>query len=48
VLERATLTVPGWPAEQPSRGRAGEHGPELTALLADLQGLAREHPAATW
>jgi ring-1,2-phenylacetyl-CoA epoxidase subunit PaaC len=48
VLERATLTVPAWPAEQPSRGRAGEHGPELTALLADLQGLAREHPAATW
>jgi ring-1,2-phenylacetyl-CoA epoxidase subunit PaaC len=48
VLERATLTVPGWPAEQPSRGRAGQHGPELTALLADLQGLAREHPAATW
>jgi ring-1,2-phenylacetyl-CoA epoxidase subunit PaaC len=48
VLERATLTVPEWPAERPSRGRAGEHGPELTALLADLQGLAREHPAATW
>jgi ring-1,2-phenylacetyl-CoA epoxidase subunit PaaC len=48
VLERATLTVPGWPAEHPSRGRAGQHGPELTALLADLQGLAREHPAATW
>ena len=48
VLERATLTVPAWPAEQPSRGRLGQHGPELTALLADLQGLAREHPAATW
>jgi ring-1,2-phenylacetyl-CoA epoxidase subunit PaaC len=48
VLGQATLTVPAWPAEQPSRGRAGQHGPELTALLADLQGLAREHPAATW
>jgi ring-1,2-phenylacetyl-CoA epoxidase subunit PaaC len=48
VLERATLTVPAWPAEQPSRGRAGEHGPELTALLADLQGLARAHPDAGW
>jgi ring-1,2-phenylacetyl-CoA epoxidase subunit PaaC len=48
VLERATLTVPEWPAEQPARGRSGQHGPELTALLADLQGLAREHPAATW
>ena len=48
VLERATLTVPPWPAEQPSPGRAGQHGPELTELLAELQGLARQHPAATW
>jgi ring-1,2-phenylacetyl-CoA epoxidase subunit PaaC len=48
VVERATLTAPEWPADQPSRGRAGQHGPELTELLADLQGLAREHPAATW
>jgi ring-1,2-phenylacetyl-CoA epoxidase subunit PaaC len=48
VLERATLTVPAWPAEQPSRGRSGDHGSELTVLLADLQGLAREHPAGTW
>jgi ring-1,2-phenylacetyl-CoA epoxidase subunit PaaC len=42
------LTVPAWPAERTNRGRAGDHDPELTALLADLQGLAREHPAATW
>ncbi|MBM7807871.1 ring-1,2-phenylacetyl-CoA epoxidase subunit PaaC [Geodermatophilus bullaregiensis] len=48
VLEQATLRVPGWPADTPPRGRTGEHGPELTALLADLQGLARQHPAATW
>ena len=48
VLERATLTVPAWPADAPPRGRLGEHGPELAALLADLQGLARQHPAATW
>ncbi|WP_448613442.1 1,2-phenylacetyl-CoA epoxidase subunit PaaC [Modestobacter sp. URMC 112] len=48
VLERATLTVPEWPADAPPRGRLGEHGPELAALLADLQGLARQHPAATW
>ena len=48
VLERATLTVPAWPADAPPRGRQGEHGPELAALLADLQGLARQHPAATW
>jgi ring-1,2-phenylacetyl-CoA epoxidase subunit PaaC len=48
VLERATLRVPGWPADAPPRGRTGEHGPELTGILAGLQGLAREHPAATW
>ncbi|MCW2584318.1 MAG: paaC [Klenkia sp.] len=48
VLERATLTVPAWPAERPSPGRAGEHTGELAPLLATLQGLAREHPAATW
>lgn len=48
VLERATLTVPAWPADAPPRGRLGQHGPELTELLAELQGLARQHPAATW
>ena len=48
VLERATLRVPAWPADAPPRGREGRHGPELTGLLAGLQGLAREHPAATW
>jgi ring-1,2-phenylacetyl-CoA epoxidase subunit PaaC len=48
VLERATLTVPAWPADAEPRGRRGAHGPELTELLNTLQGLAREHPAATW
>lgn len=48
VLERATLTVPEWPADRPSPGRAGEHTDEMGPLLATLQGLAREHPAATW
>ncbi len=48
VLERATLTVPGWPDDAPPRGRVGEHGPELAELLGTLQSLAREHPAATW
>jgi ring-1,2-phenylacetyl-CoA epoxidase subunit PaaC len=48
VLTRATLDVPPLPAAAPPRGRVGEHGPELAALLAELQGLAREHPAATW
>jgi ring-1,2-phenylacetyl-CoA epoxidase subunit PaaC len=48
VLERATLQVPAWPADTPPRGRLGEHGPELTGLITELQGLARRHPAATW
>jgi ring-1,2-phenylacetyl-CoA epoxidase subunit PaaC len=48
VLERATLRVPSWPADAAPRGRDGEHGEQLTELLATLQGLAREHPAATW
>jgi ring-1,2-phenylacetyl-CoA epoxidase subunit PaaC len=48
VLTRATLTVPPWPAETAPRGREGRHGPDLAGLLADLQGLARQHPAATW
>ena len=48
VLDRATLRVPPWPADAAPRGRVGEHGEELTVLLAELQGLARQHPAATW
>ena len=48
VLEKATLTVPAWPADATPRGRLGTHGPELAELLGPLQTLAREHPAATW
>jgi ring-1,2-phenylacetyl-CoA epoxidase subunit PaaC len=48
VLDQATLSTPAWPAETGPRGRLGEPGPELAELLATLQGLAREHPAATW
>jgi ring-1,2-phenylacetyl-CoA epoxidase subunit PaaC len=48
VLDQATLKVPAWPADVAPRGRLGQHGPELTELLAELQGLARQHPAATW
>lgn len=48
VLDQATLRVPDWPADAPPRGRIGRHGPELTTLLETLQGLARQHPAATW
>jgi ring-1,2-phenylacetyl-CoA epoxidase subunit PaaC len=48
VLGQATLQVPEWPAGTAPRGRLGEHGAELGELLATLQGLARQHPAATW
>jgi ring-1,2-phenylacetyl-CoA epoxidase subunit PaaC len=48
VLQRATLAVPEWPADTAPRGRLGQHGPELAELLDTLQGLARQHPAATW
>jgi ring-1,2-phenylacetyl-CoA epoxidase subunit PaaC len=48
VLRHATLELPGWPDDAAPRGRLGEHGPELAALVGRLQGLAREHPAATW
>jgi ring-1,2-phenylacetyl-CoA epoxidase subunit PaaC len=48
VLERGTLKAPAWPSDVPPRGRTGVSGPERTALLEVLQGLARQHPAATW
>ena len=48
VLTAATLQHPGWPADAPPSGRLGRHGPELTELLDELQGLARKHPEATW
>jgi ring-1,2-phenylacetyl-CoA epoxidase subunit PaaC len=47
VLGQATLTVPTTPAA-PGGGRRGEHTPAMAPLLADLQGLTREHPGATW
>ncbi|TFV85952.1 1,2-phenylacetyl-CoA epoxidase subunit PaaC [Blastococcus sp. CT_GayMR16] len=48
VLTRATLRLPAWPADAAPGGRLGRHGPELPALLEELQGLARTHPQATW
>ena len=48
VLGRATLTAPPDPADREPAGRLGRHGPHLTELLSTLQGLARQHPAATW
>ncbi len=47
VLGQATLTVPTTPAA-PGGGRRGEHTEAMAPLLADLQGLAREHPGASW
>lgn len=47
VLSTATLTVPTVASDE-ARGRSGQHTEALTALLADLQGVARAHPAATW
>jgi ring-1,2-phenylacetyl-CoA epoxidase subunit PaaC len=47
VLSEATLTLPDVPAAQ-GGGRLGRHTEHLSELLADLQGLARAHPGATW
>jgi ring-1,2-phenylacetyl-CoA epoxidase subunit PaaC len=47
VLAEATLTLPSaLPAA--AGGRRGEHSEHLVELLADMQGLARAHPGATW
>ena len=32
----------------PGSGRDGEHTEHLAPLLAELQGVARAHPEATW
>ncbi|MEU9885259.1 1,2-phenylacetyl-CoA epoxidase subunit PaaC [Sphaerisporangium sp. NPDC051011] len=48
VLTTATLTRPleAGPAE--ALGRAGAHTDALTALLKEMQSVARAHPGATW
>jgi ring-1,2-phenylacetyl-CoA epoxidase subunit PaaC len=50
VLSEATLRVPGAPAAalDGRLGRRGEHTEHLDELLAQMQGLARAHPGATW
>jgi ring-1,2-phenylacetyl-CoA epoxidase subunit PaaC len=48
VLDAATLERPGPIEPSPVRGRHGEHSEELSALLAELQAVARAHPDATW
>jgi ring-1,2-phenylacetyl-CoA epoxidase subunit PaaC len=47
VVAGATLVLPDVPAAV-GGGRRGRHTEHLEALLADLQGLARAHPGATW
>jgi ring-1,2-phenylacetyl-CoA epoxidase subunit PaaC len=47
VLDEATLTVPD-AAPTGGGGRRGAHTEALEPLLAEMQGLAREHPGATW
>jgi ring-1,2-phenylacetyl-CoA epoxidase subunit PaaC len=49
VLASAALTEPPRDhAVTSTRGRSGQHTGALTELLADLQGVARAHPDATW
>jgi ring-1,2-phenylacetyl-CoA epoxidase subunit PaaC len=51
VLTRATLTRPAVPPVGTVGGRGGRQGAHtehLGHLLAELQGLARQHPGATW
>ncbi|QXJ24080.1 phenylacetate-CoA oxygenase subunit PaaC [Actinomadura graeca] len=47
VLRTATLPRPD-PVPPSVSGRAGSHTGALDDLLAELQGLARAHPGATW
>ncbi|WP_395571709.1 1,2-phenylacetyl-CoA epoxidase subunit PaaC [Streptomyces sp. BK79] len=47
VTEAAGLTLPVYRPLSGS-GRAGEHTGHLAPLLAELQGVARAHPDATW
>ncbi|TFY99529.1 1,2-phenylacetyl-CoA epoxidase subunit PaaC [Ramlibacter rhizophilus] len=46
-LREATLTRPS-DAGHLTRGKEGRHSEHLSYLLAEMQGLARQHPGATW
>ncbi|WP_214412247.1 1,2-phenylacetyl-CoA epoxidase subunit PaaC [Sphaerisporangium fuscum] len=48
VLSAATLTRPPDVRAEAGGGREGSHTPAMTALLAELQSVARAHPGATW
>ncbi len=47
VVAEATLRLPAVLAA-PGGGRRGRHTEHLEPLLAEMQGLARAHPGATW
>ncbi|MEV4788698.1 1,2-phenylacetyl-CoA epoxidase subunit PaaC [Streptomyces tuirus] len=47
VTEEAGLPMPVY-RPLPGSGRTGEHTGHLAPLLAELQGIARAHPEATW
>ena len=47
VLTEATLQLPVVHPDE-GGGRQGRHTEHLVELLADMQGLARAHPGATW
>ena len=47
VLETADLERPGVVAA-PGGGRDGQHSEPFETLLAEMQGLAREHPGGRW
>ncbi|AWT41592.1 MULTISPECIES: 1,2-phenylacetyl-CoA epoxidase subunit PaaC [Streptomyces] len=47
VTEAAGLPMPVY-RPLPGAGRHGEHTEHLAPLLAELQGVARAHPEATW
>jgi len=49
VLAAAAVPRPaGDPGAVPGRGRDGVHTPELAALLAEMQEVARAHPEGAW
>ena len=48
VLAEATLTRPEGTRTPPGGGRSGVHTDAMAPLLAELQGVARAHPGATW
>jgi ring-1,2-phenylacetyl-CoA epoxidase subunit PaaC len=47
VIAEATLTIPRV-GPVAGGGRRGQHTEHLTGLLAEMQGLARAHPGASW